>query len=68
MAGDDGGRPCGAVRYFGDGAERGKHWCHRRPGHRGEHHSDAGLRWSKNPHAARTRLDEHTPCDDCDPV
>ena len=66
MAKDDQGELCRAVWYHGD--PRIKHVCHR-PGkrHRGGHHSDKGLWWSRNPHARRVRMRDD-PCPDCELV
>lgn len=64
----DNGQACGAIWYHDSGSGRKKHWCHRAPGHRDQHHSDHGLWWSRNPYARRVRLDERAPCGDCEPV
>jgi hypothetical protein len=58
---------CRAVWYWGNGPERAKHVCHRDHGHRGGHHSDARLNWSRNPHARRVR-ESADPCPDCELV
>lgn len=65
MAKDDRDGLCRAVWYHGD--PRIKHVCHRDRGHRSGHHSDAGLTWSRNPHARRAR-EGGDPCPDCQPV
>jgi hypothetical protein len=44
-----------------------KHRCHRDEGHRGGHHADSGLIWSRSPHARRPRMSDG-PCPDCEPV
>jgi hypothetical protein len=40
---------CRAVWYHGE--PRLKHVCHRDGGHRGPHHADSGLSWSRAPYA-----------------
>lgn len=48
---------CGAVWYFGE--PRVKHVCHRNKNHRGSHHADSGLNWTRDPHHRQPRRQPH---------
>jgi len=67
MASNDHGGECGALWYHGEGDNRAKHVCHRDRGHRGSHHSDSGLSWSRDPHHRQARIGDQ-PCSDCEPI
>jgi hypothetical protein len=67
MAGNEHDSECGALWYHGDGADRAKHVCHRDRDHRGSHHADSGLSWTRLPHARQVRMTTD-PCADCEPI
>ena len=58
---------CGAIWYYGKGEDRAKHVCHRPDAHRGAHHADSGLAWTRHPHDRRPRMTT-VPCADCEAV
>ena len=39
-----------------------RHQCHRRVGHRGQHHADSGLAWGQRWRRTRTRAGHYTDC------